>query len=64
MYDVVRAGVKFYFGLKDPRGPRHARWTGRDPTVADWLERLKDAVAEARVEHRRGYDSRGDRGHR
>ena len=58
-WDVVRAGTKLYFGLRDPQGADEASRRARDR-----VERFKDVVAEARVGHRRRGEPRpgGDRG--
>jgi hypothetical protein len=53
-FDVVRAGARLYFGMKDPRPP--VTGYGQDkpePDLRERFERLKDVIAEARVESRR-----------
>ena len=53
-WDVVRAGVRLYFGLRRPdRAGSVYRTEHRDASVRDRLERLKDVIAEARVDYRR-----------
>lgn len=62
-FDLVRAAAKLYFNSKDPNQPfdPHRRG-GREPSMGDRLERLKDVIAEARVTYRsRGEHASGDR---
>ncbi len=55
-FDLARAGAKLYFGVKDPVTVNEAvERAKRAGTSRSWLERFKDVLAEARVEHlRRG----------
>lgn len=57
-WDVVRAGAKLYFGVRDPEGPPPG--ARRKSSPRDRVERLKDVIAEARVGHRRRGDPRDD----
>ena len=57
-WDVVRAGAKLYFGVRDPEGPPPEAQRKRSPR--DRVERLKDVIAEARVGHRRRGAPRDD----
>jgi len=65
VFDLVRAGAKLYFGVKTPV-PDDPYGRGREePTMHYRFERLKDAVAEARVEFRKGsHNPNGDRNRR
>ncbi len=65
VFDMVRAGAKLYFGVKTPI-PEDPYGRGRmEPTMHHRFERLKDAVAEARVEFRKGpHHPNGDRNRR
>lgn len=63
VFDVMRAGARLYFGVKDPdQPPDPYRRGGRKPSKSDRLERIKDIIAEARVSHRnRWQQSDNDR---
>jgi hypothetical protein len=63
VFDVVRAGARLYFGVRDPGAAQDPhRRGGQNPTVGDRFERLKDVLAEARVSYRnRGQQPYGDR---
>ncbi len=65
VFDMVRAGAKLYFGVKTPVADDPYRRGREEPTMHHRLERLKDAVAEARVEFRKGSQyPNGDRNRR
>jgi hypothetical protein len=65
VFDMVRAGAKLYFGVKTPDAADPYRRGREEPTMHHRLERLKDAVAEARVEFRKGsHYPNGDRNRR
>lgn len=65
VFDMVRAGAKLYFGVKTPESADPYRRGREEPTMHHRLERLKDAVAEARVEFRKGSQHpNGDRNRR
>ncbi len=66
VFDVMRAGARLYFGVKDPEAAQDPYRRGGDrPTKLDRVERLKDIIAEARVAHRRrGQQSDSDRARR
>lgn len=63
VFDMVRAGAKIYFAVKDPNPPVDAR-SRQDRNFSDRFERLKDAIAEARVEYRRKGPFNGNRSER
>ena len=65
VFDMVRAGARLYFAAKDPNPPQgtsDAR--GKDPGLGERYERLKDVIAEARMEYRRKGPSSGKRNER
>jgi hypothetical protein len=63
VFDVMRAGARLYFGVRDPEAAQDpSRRGGAKPGRADRIERIKDIIAEARVTHRnRGRRADGDR---
>lgn len=63
VFDVMRAGARFYFGVRDPEAAQDPyRRGGAKPGRGDRIERIKDIIAEARVAHRqRGRPADGDR---
>ncbi len=66
VFDMVRAGARLYFGMRDPEAAHDPyRRGGQSPSSRDRFERLKDVIAEARVAYRnRGQQPNGDRSRR
>lgn len=50
-YDLAKAGAKLYFGIRDSEGAMES--IRQNHSRRSKLERFKDVLAEARVEHRR-----------